>query len=105
MPILIGDLAQYDKRRWRVKSYDRQVRVCQLVSWEGETVEVADNAEGFELIARPQVQWPFVAAPHKRVGGPLLRVTRNGRELTPLVDWVPSSFGSAGGSIFFSPTS
>ena len=45
MPILIGDLAQYDKRRWRVKSYDRQVRVCQLVSWEGETVEVADNAE------------------------------------------------------------
>lgn len=103
MPILIGDLVQYDNRRWRVKGYDRQVRVCQLASWDGEFIEVADNAKGFEVVARPQAQWPFTTAPHKRLGGAITKVTRDGRELEPLVEWVPSSFGRSGGSIFFNP--
>lgn len=103
MPILTGDLVQFEDRRWRVKSYDKTVRTCLLVSWKGETQEVPDDADGFKLVARPQKQWPFVAGPTKRLAGPVVRVTWDGRELEPLVDWVPGSMGSSGGPIFFNP--
>lgn len=104
MPARIGDIVVYEERTWLIAKRDTSTRTAVLKDWEGLTVEVADDpGESFRIVARPQRQWPFIAAPIKSKGGRVVKIVRSGVELEPLVEWVPSSRDRPGGSIFFNP--
>lgn len=100
----VGDLVLYQTQRWKVTKHDRRLRVCTLMNWERETIEVADDDPTVVWACHPPTEWPFVAAPTKGIkAGPLIVIQRAGEILRPLVAWVPSEFMRPGGSIFFSP--
>lgn len=101
MPVLIGDIVRMANQLWVVARC--APRLVQLRNWAGITQKVLNDNNVFSFVARPQDQWPFVAAPIRRTGGPVVRILRSETELTPIADWVPSGFNRSGGSIFFNP--
>lgn len=100
----IGDVVRYRDGRWRVVTYDPQVKTFRLTRLDGSGEEVASNDPDVEVLFNPGDEWPFVASPVKNfAAGSILEVRRGGRELECLVDWVPTDFNRPGGSIFFNP--
>lgn len=111
-----GAIVEYEGLRWQVSSRNRQYRTCLLLRHDRQRLEVSDNADericsGLQsliaVVARPWLEWPFVALPARPKSGPVVRVSRTRgivtTELEPLVDWTPANFLRPGGSIFFNP--
>jgi len=111
----LGDLVQYQDKRWLVTSYDRVARLMTLYSLDGSKIELPrefDRTHTAELgvVANPPKQWPMLTAPFKSGAGPFVRLVVPGppgrdseRVLEPWVDWVPSDFAREGGSFFVRP--
>lgn len=98
----IGDLVEQQGKRWKVTKHFRSRRMCELRAWDGSTQEVPDDHDE-SVLCHPPTDWPFVPLSVRPSSGPIVRVAREGSDLVPLVDWVPSAFLRAGGSIFFNP--
>lgn len=102
----LGTLVSFEGHRWRVYKVDRHVKTVTLIRWGGVFEEIADDNPGVSVVADPS-EWPVVTARVRPNAGPLakLSLTRGTRPrpLEPLVDWVPSDMGRAGGSIFINP--
>lgn len=99
-----GDVVEHEGRRWRVITMDPYLRTAILMDWEGAKIEVADDLGPPELtvLFNPAETWPFVTSPKRGIA----RVTRllcRGRDLEPMVEWVPSDILRSGGSIFVNP--
>lgn len=101
----IGDVVLYQESRWKVIAFVPGLRVYTLANAQGK-VEAPDDAEALEdlkVLFNPGQDWPFVTVPVLSKGGPIVKILRGETELEFMVDWVPSDFVRAGGSIFFSP--
>lgn len=102
----LGTIVEYEGHRWRVYKLDHHVKTVTLIRWDGTLEEIANDDVRAVVVANPS-EWPLVTARVKPNAGPLvsLSLTRGTRrlELKPLVDWVPSDMGRAGGSIFMGP--
>lgn len=98
----IGDLVEYEGKRWKVTKHHRSTRMCTLVAWDRSTQEVPDDRDEL-VLCHPPTDWPFVPLTVRPNCGPLVRVARQGEDLEPFVDWMPSALVRSGGSIFFNP--
>lgn len=102
----LGAIVEYGGHAWRICKRDGNVRTVTLIRWGGTTEEIADDDPGAVVVADPST-WPVVTARVKPTAGRItkLSMTRGGKSqvLKPLVDWVPSDFTRAGGSIFLCP--
>ena len=112
----VGEIVRFEHKRWRVLSHSTDFRTCTLINFNLEKIEVPDDLDkGLELkvVANPE-NWPFVTIPTKITFGRLVSVTQAKMDLTrgetttvtlsPLVDWMPGDFVTAGGSVFFNPS-
>ena len=102
----VGDVVLYQGVHWRVLSYNRSFRLCILANWE-DRIEVPDDLDGhpgneLTVVCQPS-SWPFIAAPTKTNAGRIVEVTRDGKPLQPLVDWVPGNMFRSGGALFLNP--
>lgn len=106
----IGDIVQFDNRRWLVL-FNLPGKLCRLRTWDGAETDVpgsADTNPEMKLtLEASSGDWPFLTAPLRAKDGPIVRATlaRNGilRDLEPLVDWAPSSGLRPGGPVFLNP--
>lgn len=100
-----GDLIELDGKRYVVGQYRRDVKSYMIYDAAGLGREVADDIP-HNVIAHPPTTWPFVVAKEHPKHGAVTRINIPSRsqELTPLEDWVASTPGRAGGSIFLNPS-
>lgn len=97
----IGQVVEYSGALWKVSSCNKLLGTFILESPEGRT-EVARDA--VVKVLSDSTKWPFVALPTKPIHyGPVSKVTRNGKCLLPMLDWVPGDFLRAGGTLFLNP--
>lgn len=101
----LGSLIRYQGKRWQITSVSDGHFHAQ--AWDGSTVDLGEDEPDVEVVCHPPTEWPFLVAPQKMNAGPMRELRRNLKldsiELTPLVDWVPSSWVRSGGSIFVNP--
>lgn len=97
MPLLAiaGDLVVNDDSLWVVIDHNARCGTVKVRNREGATRELANDRETLKVVARPQVQWPFVASKRQ---GTISSIYRANVELTPLADWI-----QGGASVFFNP--
>lgn len=110
----IGDVIELDGSRWKISTHNSLYRLFTVVQANGTKREVPDDldVQDYPDIAKatvlfnPANDWPFLTIPVRAKAGPVQKVTINRgfpRDLAPMIDWIPSDFMRAGGSIFFNP--
>jgi len=111
----VGDLVEWQERRWLAVVQDRQARLTTLLGEDGTRVGVPSRLDqGVNRVCRvidnPSENWPTILHKTKRRLGKLLAVQRSERlgaavnNLRPFYDWILSDpEREGGGPIFFSP--
>jgi hypothetical protein len=100
----LGDIVRTQDELWKVTLHSSEHRTFTLVNWSGTKTEVPDTPTPEVQVVRSPQDWPFIALPMRHAKGRILSISRMGKQLTPLRDWVPSGMLSSGGSVFFSPS-
>ncbi len=111
----LGDLLEWEGRRWLAIMLDRPTRTMTLLSESGTRIGVAMNLEqrrasGCVVVANPAKEWPCILHKQKKRLGKLVAIQRALRlgasvnNLRAFYDWMltdPDREG--GGPIFFNP--
>lgn len=109
----IGDLIEWEKKRWIVRALERSTRTVIISDSDARSEVIPDDLdkrkpEECALIANPADDWPLVAVVMKPKFGRLLKLVhpvmgREPRQLVPFEDWVVADAAQTGGAIFFNP--
>lgn len=99
----VGDVVEHEGRLHRVLRHNRLVHVMVAAPWEGDPVEIADNDPIVKVVHNPAAEWPMTTVPLRHKAGPMRAVLHRGRELEPLLEWMPSDPFRPGGAVFLSP--
>jgi len=99
----LGDLIDYEDRRWFIRKVSDATNSATAVSASGELAVIPFEAP-HQVVAATRA-WPFVVAKKS----PFILVIerhhlrRRSEDLQPLVDWVQPEPGQTNGSVFFNP--
>lgn len=110
----VGDLVNYEGKRWFVLSYDRTAKVVALLNRLEERIELPHDFDvtdplSLQVVVNPSKSWQLLTAKVKSSSGPFVRMVipaLPGREeivLDPWLDWIPSDPLRDGGSFFVNP--